>query len=278
MNSIPTTGQWHAEPALLKAYLDGRLDAILGASLERHIDGCARCRTAIADVMEPALLDAAWTQVRHRVEVPQPPRLVRFAQRLGLPDWAAVLLSASASLRLAWLVGAVVALGFATVAAVLSQGAIWPFLLVAPLMPVIGVALAYGDGDDPFEALAVPTPVGRPRLILLRTIGVVVTAIPPAIVLGLFLPGPTWIAVAWLGPALAMIPMLLALAGVIGARYASTLLSLAWIGIVILSMRRLPDTWPVAATQQGVYLALAVVSMVVIAHRARAARQIGAVL
>ena len=47
-----------------------------------------------------------------------------------------MLLTASASLRTAWLSSSTVALGFAVVASWVTQGGVlWPFLVVAPLIP-----------------------------------------------------------------------------------------------------------------------------------------------
>ena len=63
---------------------------------------------------------------------------------------------------------AFIALAFALTAAHLSGDMLWPFLLVAPLVPVLGVATAYGPSWDPLEGLVVTAPYGRTRLILVR--------------------------------------------------------------------------------------------------------------
>lgn len=270
---------WHAEPALLEAYVAGRLDAILGASLERHLDQCADCRDAIRPLTDVQLLEEAWSGVRAGFEHPPLPRLIRVAQRLGLGEPSAILLAATASLRAAWLSSAFVALGF-TVAATMATGGtmLWPFLLVAPLIPVLGVAAAYGPSEDPFEALAVTAPYGRTRLILVRTLAVLVTSVPGACLLGLALPGPAWIAAAWLGPAVAMLSLLLAVASFVGPRLGASIVTLLWCGVVLGSVRRLPHTWPVEADQQAVYLGLATAALVVLMVRSRRTRKIGAVL
>lgn len=273
------TTTWHAPPELLEAYADGRLDAVLGASLERHVEACAACRRAIVPVSDRRLLDAAWSGIRDRVESPPLPRALRLARRLGLGEGPGILLSAAASLRVAWLTSSVVALGFALIATLsANDGAIWPFLLVAPLVPVLGVAAAYGGAEEPFEALAVATPYGRARLVLLRTLGVVVATLLPAAVLGLFLPGPGWVTVAWLGPALAMVPVVLALAAFIGPWPAGATLTMGWSAIVLLSVRRLPSTWPIEPTQQWIYLALATLAVAVLVLRSHWTRKIGVAL
>jgi hypothetical protein len=277
-----TTGTqgWHADPALLSSYLAGDLDAITGASVEQHVTRCEICRAAVGQLLEPQLVDRTWAAIRDAVERPPLPWPLRLARRLGLPEPTAVLLASATSLRGAWLVGAFLSLSFATLAAYASGGtALAPFLLVAPLAPVLGVAAAYGPRQDPLEGLIATAPYGRTRLILLRTLAVLVSVLPVTALLGLAVPGPPWIAAAWLGPALALVPVLLALAAFVGPRLAATAVSLVWAGVVLNSIRSsIAPTWPVEAAQQGVYLALGGAACIVIALRAGSDRQPGVAL
>lgn len=277
-----TTGtqDWHADPALLSKYLAGALDAVTGASVEQHVNRCSTCRGAVRPLLEPQLVERTWAGIRNIVERPPLPLPLSVARRCGLSEATAVLLSAAASLRIAWLVGAFLSLSFATLAAYLSDGsALAPFLLVAPLAPVLGVAAAYGPRQDPLEMLVATAPYGRTRLILLRTIGVLVSVLPVTVLLGLAVPGPPWLAAAWLGPALGLVPVLLALGGFVGPRTAATVVSLVWAGVVLGSTRAsLSPTWPVEAAQQAVYLGLAVAACAIIAIRASTDRQPGVAL
>jgi hypothetical protein len=274
-----TTQTWHADRDLLAAYVAGALDPINGASVEQHLDRCAECRLAIRPLVDVPALDRAWAGVRDAVDSPPLSLAGRVARRLGVSEPTALLLAATASLRTAWVVSAIVALAFAAAAALWSGGnALAPFLLVAPLAPVIGVASAYGPHEDPLESLVVTAPYGRTRLILLRTIGVLVSVLPVAIPLGFLLPGPDWIAVAWLGPALTLVPVMMALASFVGPRAAAAIIAIGWSGMVLPSIRTFPATWPIESAQQVVYLALAGLSLVVLFVRSRQDRQIGAVL
>jgi len=274
------TQGWHADPVLLSSYLAGALDAVTGASVEQHVNRCESCRRSVSHLLEPQLVERTWAGIRDAVERPPLPVPIRLARRLGLPEPTAVLLAAAASLRSAWLVGAFLSLSFATLAAYLSDGtALAPFLLVAPLAPVLGVAAAYGPRQDSLEALVATAPYGRTRLILLRTLAVLVSVLPVTALLGLALPGPLWLAAAWLGPALALVPVLLALAGFVGPRAAATVVLLGWSSVVVASTRRgLDPAWPVEAGQQGVYLALALTACAVIAVRLGIDRQRGVAL
>lgn len=274
-----TTHTWHTDDDLLAAYVAGRLDAVAGASVEQHLARCADCRTAIRGHVDLPALDRTWQQVRTAIERRPLPAPLRAARRLGLPEPYAVLLAATVSLRTPWLTSAVVALGFAVAAAALSGGtALWPFLMLAPLVPVLGVAAAYGPANDPLESLIVTAPFGRARLILLRAGAVLVACLPVSFLLGLLLPGPLWVSAAWLGPALALVPVLLAVASFVGPRMAAGLVAIAWSGVVLGSLRPFGPTWPVEATQQVFLLVLALAAVAVLVARAPRPHQIGAVL
>ncbi|HEX5917511.1 MAG TPA: zf-HC2 domain-containing protein [Nocardioides sp.] len=273
------TTTWHVHDDLLAAYVAGRLDAVVGASVEQHLTRCADCRVSTTPLVDPQLLARGWDTIRDTVQSPVLPLPVRLARRCGLPEPTAVLLAAAASLRTAWVVGSFVALGFATLAVMLAGGQLLaPFLLVAPLVPVIGVAAAYGPQQDPLETLVVTAPYGRTRLILVRTLAVLATVLPFTVLLGLFLPGPAWLAAAWLGPAAALVPTLLALSSFVGPRTGAAVITLGWSAVVVFSLRGLPATWPVEASQQLAYLALAVVSVCVLVIRSSRDRRIGVVL
>jgi hypothetical protein len=274
-----TTRTWHVAPAVLSDYVEGRLDALAGASVEQHLLGCAACRTAVVPLVEDPVFDEVWAEVMTRVERPPLAAPVRLARRLGLAEPSSVLLAASASMRTAWFSSSVVALGFAFLASRFTEGgALWPFLVVAPLVPTLGVAVSYGSSAESLEMLLTTTPYGRPRLILVRALAVLVTCLPLAFALSLLLPGPAWVAAAWLGPALAMIPVMMAIASFVGPRSAAAVLALLWTGLVVGAERRLPATWPVDAPRQLTFLLLAFVAGAVLLARSRTSRQIGGAL
>lgn len=269
---------WHAGRERIAAYVDGGLDALEAASVEQHLTRCGPCRLEVRDVTDTTALDERWVAIRDAVVQPRRPASVRLARRLGLPDPIAVVLAATAALRTAWLVGALAALGFAFLAAWLSEGStLWPFLLIAPLVPVLGVAVAYDPADEPLEVLATVTPVGRTRLVMVRTVAVLVSCLPVALVVGLAIPGPTWVAIAWLTPALSLVVIQLALAGFVGPRPASAVVTLGWGAMVLGTLRHWGPTWAVEPERQAALLVAAVLAAVVIVAR-RLARGTGEVL
>ena len=70
-------------------------------------------------------------------------------------------------------------------------------------MPVAAVAFAYGQDVDPMWDTTLAAPYSPLRLLLLRAVSVVVVALPLALAAAPLLPGPPWVAVAWLLPGLA---------------------------------------------------------------------------
>lgn len=277
MTSARTT--WHADDDLLVAYVDGTLGAMEALSVEQHLQRCGACRLAIRSHVDPRPLALVWDAVRDEIDRPRLPAALRLARRFGLGEPTSLLLAATASLRTSWLVSGLLALGFATLAAlVVGPDGIAPFLLVAPLVPVLGVAATYGGRSDSLETLIATSPYGRTRLVLVRTLAVLVTVLPFTFLLGLALPGPGWMAAAWLGPALALVPITLAVSSVAGPRTGAATVALAWSAVVVFPSRQLPSTWPVESTQQLVYLVLAVAATTYLVVRARLDRRIGAVL
>jgi predicted anti-sigma-YlaC factor YlaD len=274
-----STQTWHADRQLIEAYVAGGLDAVHAASVEQHLGRCSECRAAVQPLVDQHMLERAWSGIRDSVESPALPLPIRIARRCGVSEPTAKLLAATTSLRTSWVVSSLVALAFATIAVgVAGEDALAPFLLVAPMVPMVGVAAAYGSQHDPLETLVVTTPYGRTRLIMLRTLAVLVSVLPAAVLLGLFLPGPVWLAVAWLGPALTLVPVLMALASFVGPRNAAAAVAIAWSGAVLGTLRGFPSTWLLEPAQQSAYLLLAAAALGVLIVRARHDRRIGAVL
>lgn len=148
------------------------------------------------------------------------------------------LLAAVLALRGGWLIGVTLALLFAGVAAMFAgdQG-LGFFLLVAPLAPVAGVAMAFGGDADPSQEIVVTTPFSAVRLLLLRTAAVVATCVPVAMLVGLLVPGPGWLFVAWLTPAAACVAVTLALSPYVGLTNSGTLVGASWSVLTLVATR-----------------------------------------
>ena len=230
------TPGWHADRALLDRYLRGEAGGALGSSVEAHLLRCETCRGQVRPLVDPAPLDLVWSRLEDSLQAPRPGVLERLVRRLGLPDHDALLLAAAPSLRTGWLWGTAVALLFAALAAAEGgpRGASF-FLVVAPLVPVAGVAVSYGpDIDEAYEP-TLATPYPSSRLLLLRALATLLTSIPLAALGGLLLPShgwSGWSAVTWLLPALAGVTLTLAGATWVGTTRAGAAVAVCWLFVV----------------------------------------------
>lgn len=266
-----STQAWHCDARLVRRYVDDDLDIALAASVEAHLVGCAACRTLVADATDPAWLAPAWEAIRDTIERPAPGIL----RRLGVSERDAVLLRAAQLLRGPWTFATAAILVFAVVAS-------WPgnvfgqatYLLVAPLVPVLGVAGAFA-ATDPINAITHPTPYSKTRLTLLRAVVVVVTTVPLVVLLGALLPGIGVLAVAWLGPALG-----LTLSALVGLTWWSpavttTGLSIVWATVVGVAYQRHELTAAIERDAQIGYLVVAAITAAALVARIRSAHTPG---
>lgn len=220
---------WHADDDLLTRYVRGTVGSLDGASLEQHLTGCADCRLRIATHVDVAPLELVWTRVREQVQAPAPSLVERLLTRLGVSAPDARIVSVAPSLRTSWLLGLAVTLGFVGLGAANggTRGLTF-FLLVAPLVPVAGVAFAYGPDVDPSYEVCVAVPYSAARLLLLRAAAVLATSLPLVLAAGMLVPGLSWTAFTWLLPALAFTALTLTASTWTRPTYAALGLGIAW--------------------------------------------------
>jgi len=164
-----------------------------------------------------------------------PPRpLERSLRWIGVPEHLARLLSATPSLRLSWMASVASILTLATAAArAHPDGSGTTFLVLAPLLPLAGVALAYGPASDPSFDIARAAPLSSFRLMLLRATAVLLGTTGIALVAGAFLPGSGWQAAAWILPSLAVTLSGLLLGTFIDGVAAAGTVAFAWVAGVL---------------------------------------------
>jgi Putative zinc-finger len=202
---------WHADDELLALYVRGGAGPLRGASLEQHLTRCADCRARIGTHVDSEPLELVWDRIREQAQAPEPTTLERLLTRYGASEPDALLVAVAPSLRASWLFGMAVTLGFVCLAAGFGgdRGVAF-FLIVAPLIPVAGVAFAYGPDVDPSYEVGAAVPYSAARLLLLRSAAVLATSVPLVLAGALLVPGLSWAAVAWLFPALTFTAILLA--------------------------------------------------------------------
>ena len=255
--TTPAPG-WHADEVLLGQYLRGEAGAALGSSVEAHLLRCDTCRGRIRQLVDPAPLGDVWARIEDTVQAPRPGLLHRLVRRLGVSDHDALLLAAAPSLRAGWLWGTAIALLFAAVAAGQggSRGALF-FLIVAPLVPVAGVAVSYGpDIDEAYEP-TLAAPYSSSRLLMLRSLATLLTSVPLAALGGLLLPADSWSAwsaATWLLPAAAGVALTLAGSTWTTPTRAGTAVAVAW--FVVVGAVSSPEGTTAAALLMGPALSL----------------------
>lgn len=200
--------EWHVSDDVLTAWLSGTAGPAASDSAEQHLLSCPECRerTAGATIDLPDIdLTEVWAGIADRIEPQRRPWPARTGARLGLSDADVAQLAATPALRISWISSLAVVLLFTVVASGWRPvQALYAYLLLAPLIPVLGVATSYGPHTDPTYELVIAAPYSKSRLVLLRSTAVLVGCAPLTIAAGLLL-GPWWIAVAWLIPALAFV-------------------------------------------------------------------------
>lgn len=220
---------WHADDALIGRYLRGEAGAMPAAALEQHLTGCATCRARMGTHVDVAPLELIWDRIQEDVQAPAPTLVKRLLTRVGVPEPDALLVSVAPSLRTSWLLGLVITLSFVGLGAAYGgTRGLASFLLVAPLVPMAGVALAYGPDVDPSYEVGVAAPYSDARLLLLRTAAVLVTCLPLVLAAGLLVPALSWTAVSWLLPALALTAVVLAASTWVRPTVVAGGLGIAW--------------------------------------------------
>lgn len=222
---------WHADAALLDRYARGEIEQARASSLEAHLLNCADCRLAVAGTVPPDRLEASWLEMERVLDAPKPGPIERLLLRAGIPEHLARLLAATPALRLSWLTAVSLALAFAVLAAYGGEGEqrMLIFLLVAPLLPVAGVAAAFAPGIDPAYEIALAAPMASFRLLLVRAAAVLASTAVLAGLAALAVPDVGWVVAGWVLPALGLSAVSLALSSFAGPVPSAAAVGSVWV-------------------------------------------------
>ncbi|MGW5041909.1 zf-HC2 domain-containing protein [Streptomyces parvulus] len=255
---------WHVAEGDLRDYARGELAVPLLWSADAHLTGCAHCRGVLAELSDPAALDAGWERLDAELDAPRPGWFEGLLVRCGVGDGTARLLAATPVLRRSWF-GAVAAVLVTTFLVAFSAGAVERpalFLALAPLLPLAGVAVAYGPVMDPTYEMAVVAPVHGFRLLMIRTVAVLVVALGVNGLASLAMPGYGLTALAWLLPGLALTTAGLALTPRLGPVGGPVAVGAVWVALLVLASAERGADAPLApftAAGQGVSAGLVLV-------------------
>ncbi|MFG3163742.1 zf-HC2 domain-containing protein [Streptomyces sp. NPDC048232] len=253
---------WHVDEGDLRAYARGELAAPLLWSADAHLSACAQCRGVLAEVSDRAALDLGWERLDAELDAPRTGWFEGLLVRCGVGDGTARLLAGTPVLRRSWL-GAVAAVLVTTFFVAFSAGAAERpalFLALAPLLPLAGVALAYGPVMDPTYEMAVVSPMHGFRLLMIRTVAVLVVALGVNGLASLAMPGYGLTALAWLLPGLALTTAGLALTPRLGPVAGPAAVAGAWVVLLVVASAERGGDVPLApftAAGQGVSAGLA---------------------
>ena len=198
---------------------------------------------------------------------PQAPVLDRVLTRVGVHEDVARIIAATPSLRSSWLVAAFAIAMFATWGGSTDPRLVTAIAVLAPILPIAGVAAAYGPWADPMFEMTQASPASGFRVLLLRSLAVLAFAALLVVIAAAIIPETGIDAIAWVLPSLALCTTSLMLATFIPLPRAATVVALGWLALVA----AVASTQPAIAlfrgpTQVG-FCAVAITSSVILARR-----------
>lgn len=284
----PSTGvagpDWHTDADLLARYASGMIEPVVVWSVEAHLTGCARCRSALSAQVDPQRLARNRSVLLARAALPDGGRTARLLRRCGRSDHMLRLLAATPSLRGSWLLSVLGVLAVVTgeTAAVRygwnpagrpgypDPAVLAPFLLVAPLLVLAGVAAAFMPMLDPAHRLAVAAPFSGFTLLLARAVSALAAALIPVVSAAFAVPGPGWLPVALLLPSLALCAFALAAATVVDPRAAAVTAGVLWVlPVLLLTVTHVPLAQVAPPAQAACAAVLCASAVVLLARRDR---------
>lgn len=186
--------------------------------------------------IDAARLDANWRAITAELDAPRASRMERLLRFTRVPARATRLVVATPALRRAWYtaLAVVVFIGFAAINPDEPRQSLFVLLVLAPLVPVLGVAMAYGPSADPAYEVQLATPMRGLRLVAIRAATVLGVSIAVIVPLGLLNATSRPMAAAWLLPALAVTTGSLAAMTFLTPRLATTAAGGAWVLVALI--------------------------------------------
>lgn len=213
-------------------------------------------------------IEANWRAITFELDAPIPSRTERVLRWVGFSSATARLVAATPALRRSWAAALLVVVLIGLSAASDNPDNISGMLLVAPLVPVLGVALAYGPTVDPVYEIGLATPIRGLRLLLIRaaTVGAVAVAVLCGSVL--LSSASNALAFVWLLPALALTSLAVSSMTFTTPRRSAAVVSVGWALLVVVVQSATADSLAIfGPVMQVASLVVAVVAGFVMVGR-----------
>jgi hypothetical protein len=268
----------HIDEQLLIGYCELSVTAATAGAIEAHLMSCASCRAELANLSTFARVElvspqSVWDGVLERVDRPTRSITERLLCVMRVRPDMAKLLATTPALRLAWLAAVVFVTVFAVAAARMEGDGPWLLLVIAPLLPLAGVATAYGPALDPTYEIGVAAPVSGLRLTMLRTLAVIVTTLPLLAVAAVVAPGGGWAVFGWVLPSFALVAITLALSTVTSPERAGISVGFGWLVALVVLIDRdetgsfVERSLIFSSTGQTIATIVAAIGMAIVASR-----------
>lgn len=223
--------------------------------------------------VDEARLDENLAMIHAELDAAPEPRFARLLRRIGVPDLTVPVVAATPALRRSWFIAVAVAVLFALSASSNTTGTdaerIVVFLTLAPLVPLAGVALAFGRSVDPAHQLMVAAPRDTFRVFLIRATTVLVAGAGLLIVASALLPTGGAYRFAWLLPALAITTATMAASVGVDPRRVAAALATVWIVVVLIVSQAASVEAMFGAGGQLGAMAATILSVMVLLRRRR---------
>ncbi len=219
--------------------------------------------------IDPARIDANWRAISAELDAPRPARIERVLRTLRVPARVVRMIVATPALRRSWYLSilAVVLVGLGG-ANPDSRDSLFALLVLAPMLPVLGVGMAYGAAADPSHEIQLATPTHGLRLVAIRSTTVLVVSIAIVLPLAALNDAARPMAAAWLLPALAVTAASLAVMTFLPPRQATAAVAATWFSaVVIANIAASNPLAAFAAIGQLLSIAIAAVATLVIVAR-----------
>lgn len=225
----------HASMRIIDGYARGGTDLAADEvwALEAHLEACRVCRDRLSAAVAAhapavaALVGTVWSDLEPQLAATVPVRRRRRSSAWlsswltpTMVPWPAMVVTVTLLALLLDLVDT-------------GSGDVSLVLLLAPVLPVLGVAASWSRGLDPAYELTASAPRAGLHLVLRRTAAVLAVVVPVLLVAGWATGVAGVTAAQWLLPCLAFTSTTLALGGVVGVTRAAVALVAVWAAVVV---------------------------------------------